>query len=78
MCVVQAYMNQCDGICMNVHTGTILVLFCCCDKHHNQEPLRGGEGVFGLHFLITILHRGKSGQELKEELEAETIRESSC
>ena len=35
-------------------------------KHHNQKALWEGNGLFGLHFQITVHHWRKSGQELRQ------------
>ena len=35
-------------------------------KHHDQKASWGGKGLFDLLFHITVHHRRKSGQELKQ------------
>jgi hypothetical protein len=35
-------------------------------KHYDQKASWQGKGLFGLHFYIAVLHRRKSGQELKQ------------
>lgn len=34
-------------------------------EHHDQSNV-GREGLFGLHFLISVHHRRESGQEVKQ------------
>lgn len=46
--------------------------FCCCDKSSDQDRLRGE--VFGLHIQVTVHHREKLGQELKQEYNAERMQ----
>jgi hypothetical protein len=41
-------------------------------KHSGQKQLRGEKGLWGLHFQVTVHHWEKSGQDLEQEVEAET------
>lgn len=50
--------------------------FCCCDRSHNKSSY-GGKGLYGLHASIAVHRRGKSGQEQRQNLEADTEAEST-
>lgn len=41
-------------------------------KHSGQKQLRDEKGAWGLHFQVSVHHWEKSGQDLEQELEAET------
>lgn len=43
-------------------------------KHSEQKQLKGGK-EFGLHFQVIAHHWGKSEQELKQKLQAESTEE---
>lgn len=48
----------------------------CCDlKHSHQNQLRGMNGLFGLHFQVTVHVGRKSGKEPTHKLE-ETMDQS--
>jgi hypothetical protein len=42
-------------------------------KHSDQKQLNWGRVLLDSHFSVTVHHRSKSGQELSQKLEAESI-----
>lgn len=43
----------------------------------DQKYLGGGKDLFDLHSQVTVGHRQKSGQELKQDCETETMGNSA-
>lgn len=44
-------------------------------KHSDQKQFVGGKGSLGLYFQVIVHYGGMSGQEFKQESEAESIEE---
>ena len=62
---------------INNHTlnMSIVLSFCFDINTFEQEELRRGNDLFGLYFQVTVHYYRTSGQELKQESEAETREE---
>jgi hypothetical protein len=45
-------------------------LFCQCIKQQGQKQIRGGKDLFSSSLWVPVLHRGESGWDLRQELEA--------
>jgi hypothetical protein len=43
-------------------------------KHHDQEAIWGGKGLFSLHFHTAVHHQRKSGLELKQVRKQELMQ----
>lgn len=56
---------------MDVRIDVVLASFCCCDKQHDQKPLRGGQGSFGfIHLgLNPSLREVRAGGDLRKSLQ---------
>ena len=75
---VCTFVCKCVCVCVYiVHVGVGVghpSFLTAMSKYSDPKQL-GGKAVFGLHFLVTVYSWGKSGQELKQELETETMEE---
>lgn len=52
----------------HVHRSMFFFVFCCCEKHYDQNQLQGGRGLFNL----TAHHQGKLGQEEEQKPQRKT------